>query len=364
MNFLRVSDLSEALLHQTIESEDQHKYARLAMASYYPDPPSDLLQGFARDDELSTPEHAVLHDATTGETVIAYRGTSNFADVKTDAHLALGREAHTERYKRSEQVFEAVRRRYNPEMISVTGHSLGGGIALHVGEKYDVASHTFNAAISPTQVFDPPETGTAIHRIYHTPLDPVSVGAQVIGANHDNREVVRVHNHPAHHPHALENFYGNDAKPHPLGGLVVRKESVQQTIERHQSKFKSVLSAWDKVRDANGYLDSVHANADVVSKIPRAIPRAVSLAKKGVVGSEYTSGVSQSLNPYPGVNLDPEYQWSDREVITPLYRLGQVMRTSERRDQDALMDLAESQVRTELPTDEDGAPVGYRRVMG
>lgn len=364
MKFLTVDDLSDALLHQTIESEDQHKYARLAMASYYTDPSSDLLQGFARDDELSTPEHAVLHDASSGETVIAYRGTTNFGDVRTDAHLALGREAHTERYKRSEEVYEAVRRRYNPEMVSVTGHSLGGGIALHIGEKYDVASHTYNPAISPTQVFDPPETGTAIHRIYHTPLDPVSVGAQVIGVNHANREVVRVHNHPAHHPHAIENFYGNGATPHPLGGLVVRKESVQQTIERHHSKFQSVLGAWNKVKDANGYLDSVHTNASVVSKIPRAIPKAVSLVRKGVTGSEYTSGVSQALNPYPGVNLDPEYQWSDKDVITPLYKLGQVMRTSERRDQDALMALADSQVRTDLETDVEGNPVGYRQVMG
>jgi hypothetical protein len=186
----------------------------------------------------------------------------------------------------------------------------------------------------------------------------------VIGSSHANREVVRVHNHPAHHPHALENFYGNGAKRHPLGGLVVRKESVQQTVERHHAKFQSVLGAWNKVRDANGYLDSVHSNASVVSKIPRAIPKAVSMVKQGVTGSEYTAGVSQALNPYPGVNLDPEYHWSDKDVITPLYKLGQVMRTSERRDQDALMELAESQTRTELPTDNEGNPVGYRQVMG
>jgi hypothetical protein len=277
----------------------------------------------------------------------------------------MGREAHTERYHRSEQVFEAVRRRYNPELVTVTGHSLGGGIALHVGEKFDVPSYSYNPAISPTQVFAVEDPGaTATQRIYHTPLDPVSVGAQVVGSSHANREVVRVHNHPACHPHALENFYGNGAKRHPLGGLVVRKESVQQTIERHHAKFQSVLGAWNKVRDANGYLDSVHSNASVVSKIPRAIPKAVSMVKQGITGSEYTAGVSQALNPYPGVNLDPEYHWSDKDVITPLYKLGQVMRTSERRDQDALMDLAESQTRTELPTDEEGNPVGYRQVMG
>ena len=77
--------------HKDAESIDQHKYARLANASYdhfngksvhenlrksQYDHIGDL-KDFEMDDELSTKDDLVLHNAKTGETVISYRGTTD-----------------------------------------------------------------------------------------------------------------------------------------------------------------------------------------------------------------------------------------------------------------------------------------------
>jgi len=77
--------------HKDVESVDQHKYARLANASYdnfngksvhenlrksqydY----IDDLKDFEMDSELSTQDDLVLHNAKTGEMVISYRGTTD-----------------------------------------------------------------------------------------------------------------------------------------------------------------------------------------------------------------------------------------------------------------------------------------------
>lgn len=163
MSVLTAAILKDRLTHHTsFETIDQHKFARLAMAAYYFENqeyvqselfnPMIELEGFVLDRELSTEEHSVYRNDTTKETVIAYRGTSNLSDVATDSHVAMGRERHTARYKRSEAVFEKARDKYDGSM-AVTGHSLGGGISLHIAEKYDVEGHHLNPAISATQVF-------------------------------------------------------------------------------------------------------------------------------------------------------------------------------------------------------------------
>ena len=120
MSFLTVNKLNDRLTHkQHFETIEQHKYARLAMASYYFDnqeyvvnelfSPMQELDGFILDKELSTENHSIFHNETTGEVVIAYRGTSNLNDIKTDAHIFMGREKNTQRFKESEEVFEKTR---------------------------------------------------------------------------------------------------------------------------------------------------------------------------------------------------------------------------------------------------------------
>lgn len=381
MSVLTAAILKDRLTHHTsFETIDQHKFARLAMAAYYFENqeyvqselfnPMIELEGFVLDRELSTEEHSVYRNDTTKETVIAYRGTSNLSDVATDSHVAMGRERHTARYKRSEAVFEKARDKYDGSM-AVTGHSLGGGISLHIAEKYDVEGHHLNPAISATQVFSKEHyDNKTTQQIYHTELDPVSVGAHVIADHQPRRKVHRIDNDPNSHAHALGNFYSNKAtRTDDNQRFQVRKENLRTTVERHQKHFKRLYDAYQKVQDVDEYLDSVNSDASVVTRLPKALPRAIALAKRGVTPAEFDHQVARDLNPFFGFVVDPQYQWTDRDVITPLYRLGQYMRTADRRRMDNLLALEPKETYQNYTKQDEhhllsSAGVRYVEVMG
>ena len=50
--------------------------------------------------------------------------------------------------------FQKTVNKYGKESINLTGHSLGSGQALYIGEKFDIPSHNFNGAVSVNQVLD------------------------------------------------------------------------------------------------------------------------------------------------------------------------------------------------------------------
>lgn len=381
MSFLTESILKDRLSHKThFESIEQHKYARLAMASYYYQEqeyvfnelfnPMLELQDFVIDKQLSTEEHSVFHNAKTKETVISYRGTTNLNDVKTDSHIALGREKHTERYKRSEEVFEKTKDKYGNN-ITTTGHSLGGGISLHISEKYDVKGHHFNPAISPTQVFNTDHyNNNSNQKIYRTKLDPVSIGGEVISDHQPKREVITVGNSPNHHAHALENFYSNKAKrTSDNSGYEVKKENLQTTIDRHKNIFKRMYDAYEKIQDIDEYLDSINSDASVFTKLPKALPKAIAMAKRGADPQDFTNETAKNLNPFFGFNPSIEYKWNDDDVVTPLRKLGKAMRTDERRRTDHLLSLGETQPHQQYTQQDEhhllsASGVSYQQVMG
>ena len=379
MSFLTETALKDRLSHKTdLESVTQHKYARLATASYFYSEQEKVeelfnkmseLKDFELDDELSTEEHSVFYNKTTNETVVAYRGTTNLDDVKTDSHIFMGREKNTERYKRSEAVYEKTRQKYDKPIT--VGHSLGGGISVHVAEKYDTTGFHFNPAISATQVFSTDHYHNQSQQtIYRTKLDPVSIGGEIIADHQPNRTVVTVNNDENSHAHAMTNFYSDKAKrTKDNKKFEVRKETLKTTINRHKSAFKRLYDAWKKAQDIEEYLDSINADTDILSKLPKSLPKAWAMAKRGASPHEYANETARSLNPFFGFIPDPDYQWNDDDVIGPLYHLGQAMRTRERRRQDQLIHLGERSPHQEYTETDDhhllsAAGVSYHEVMG
>jgi esterase/lipase len=351
MSFLTDIVLQDRLTHKIhYETVEQHKYARLAMAAYYYEnqeyvsntlfAPMSELDDFVLDNELSTQEHSVFYNETTNEVVISYRGTTTLDDVKTDSHILMSREKNTERYKRSEAVFEKTRDKYDGP-ITITGHSLGGGVSLHIAEKFDTRGYSYNPAISATQVFSKDHyNNKSKQTIYRTKLDPVSIGGEIIADHQPNREVVTVGNDPSQHAHALENFYNDKAKrTEDNTGYNVKKETLRTTIDRHKSAFKRLYDAWKKAQDIEEYLDSINADTDILTKLPKALPKAWAMAKRGASPRDFSNETARSLNPFFGFVPDIDFQWDDRDVITPLYRLGQAMRTTQRRRTDNLLAL-------------------------
>ena len=92
--------------------------------------------GLKLDDSLSNAENKVYVDKK-GNPTIAYTGSRKISDwLVSNPMLALGLEKYSPRFRRSEKVLTAVRKKYN-KPIAVLGHSLGGAIASSVGKGND-----------------------------------------------------------------------------------------------------------------------------------------------------------------------------------------------------------------------------------
>lgn len=162
-------DLIKDRTEEVVEDTAMHKYSRLANASYthfnegadaanaeLQDPRYNYikdLKDFKIDPELSTPDDAVLHNPVTGEAVVSYRGTVTIPDWYTNAKIAMTPQAAqgSTRFKNAENVMQATIDKYGKENIKSTGHSQGGGVSSHTGQKFDVESHSFSPAFSLRQ---------------------------------------------------------------------------------------------------------------------------------------------------------------------------------------------------------------------
>jgi hypothetical protein len=187
------------------------KFGQFAKAAYGRD--KIVGDGFVLDEELSTKKTSVYHNELTGKTVISYRGTdpTSVPDLMVDLSIAqiFMNENTTERFKNAELLYgRAVSKYGGQDNIMLTGHSLGGAIALYVAELHNVESVTFNPGISAGSALHKRSENTAKQYIYRTNYDPVSIGALL---STDPNRVVFNMSQLGYDPHTVDNFT-NDRK--------------------------------------------------------------------------------------------------------------------------------------------------------
>jgi len=152
-----VKDLdSEAKLH-----------AKAAKLAYSDLPSGGMPEGYEHErinDELS-----ILKNPTTKKAIIGIRGTATVGDAFTDlAHLNDIRDS--ERYKRTKSQVKEAKDKLSGYNVSLAGHSLGGSLAHHVADEFDLPAHVFNPGSSIGEV--PKTTKVTAHL---TVDDPVSM---------------------------------------------------------------------------------------------------------------------------------------------------------------------------------------------
>jgi hypothetical protein len=84
------------------------------------------------------------------EIIIAFRGTVNKQDVKTDAILAVGQLKSSSRYKRDLIFTKRIMKITNKKII-LTGHSLGGAIAKNIANELGLKAYIYNAGSGPRE---------------------------------------------------------------------------------------------------------------------------------------------------------------------------------------------------------------------
>jgi hypothetical protein len=134
----------------------------------------------------------------------------------------------------------------------------------------------------------------------------------------------------------LTNFYDNKATRNQDGSYSVKKESLYTTIKRHQTHFKAMYDAYEKISNIDKCLDGQERGRQNLffANILQTFPLAIDLAKKNTEAHDYWNQISQSLNPDEYFNLDIEYGWDDESAPDEFYRLGKYLRTTKRVKQD------------------------------
>lgn len=304
----------------------QQKYALLARAAYFEGDEKQInalfgkvgvLRNFTLDKELSTKKNSVFVDSNTGEVVIAYKGTNptNKEDLYDDLQIVLSREDSTSRFQKANDLYTKVEAKYGKENVRIAGHSLGGAIAMYVGERNDVESHSFNPAISALRAMRTHGSNTKTSYVYRTKGDPVSVGAHLNADS--NRRVIQVEQKDVLDTHSIDNFY---------------KTKRGATFEDVNNKMNNMM------------MTMFRATVETVVK------------------EEFGEELDLMNSTKP---------MSDEEAkAIGLDKVADMLKSSKRRDEDKLMELAESQKKSEsIQVDIDGdivskGGVRYVQVMG
>ncbi len=85
---------------------------------------------------------------------IAYKGTETDRtdDLRADVSLFFNLMSRDPKFQRGLNLFDEVQQKYPDRRITVTGHSLGSGLAHHVASLRNTHAYTFNGGASPLQL--------------------------------------------------------------------------------------------------------------------------------------------------------------------------------------------------------------------
>jgi hypothetical protein len=104
--------------------------------------------GYSLDSDLSTKNVSVFHHPDSRNTVVAFRGTAEVADLPVDGLAFLNLSAHSSRFKNAKRLAKQVIEKYGISGTSTTGHSLGGAQAIAVNRETGIKSSAFNPVSS------------------------------------------------------------------------------------------------------------------------------------------------------------------------------------------------------------------------
>lgn len=172
-----------------VDDDDEADLATLSEISYARNDnekeQNALKLGYTIDRDLSNYNHSVFKKGN--KVVLAFRGTNptNLDDLAADFNIALGQRSH-HRFSDAEKISREVEKKYGSD-FTVTGHSLGGTLALHVNQMHGKKAKVFNPGSSPVFERDYIPTPGAEPVILRNDTDLVSAG-------HRKRKEVQVVN--------------------------------------------------------------------------------------------------------------------------------------------------------------------------
>jgi len=203
--------INRAIIPNTEElsdiEQDRAKISRASKIAYLNDDEFRTAQDYMNENNLGEIDKELSNDSSlvvkrpNGDTEIHYRGTAitnkpNYQDLITDASIMTGTEqgvfgssnvGQPAQIREAEQQLQRTLTKYG-SVENLGGYSRGGGIALSLGNKYNIPTTTFNPLVGPKTIAGS-NTTTAKHTLIRTTEDPTTIGLAFGSPNSDNWEV-------------------------------------------------------------------------------------------------------------------------------------------------------------------------------
>ena len=192
-----------------VDTEDK-PYVKFNKEVYEkPDNRKANLEGFTYVPSQSDNENAVYQNSKEKKLVIIFRGSAKLKDLKADLGVAIGRLKNTSRHDNTEELVKKMKTLYPEYSITLTGHSLGGSLAVSMSSRHNLPAVVFNAG--HTIGNDHKDSDI---KFYTKEGDTVSM----LGANsYKNVKMIKgSHGNPIK-DHSLSNFEGGDFEKKLLG---------------------------------------------------------------------------------------------------------------------------------------------------
>ncbi len=184
-----------------------HEHAVLSQAAYDPVKFKSNYQqlGYEIDPELSQPSRTVFYNKSKNKAVIAYKGTDpkHVSDLIADGQIFNGMDEYLSgRFRGAEKAYRNTAKKYGKENVQVTGHSLGGSQAVHVGRKYGVEGTAFKPGSGVAGAFRRAreDIGNAashkllsgIHKVFGKTFSPEkkTAGVQIVGSAYNPKAAI------------------------------------------------------------------------------------------------------------------------------------------------------------------------------
>lgn len=166
--------MTQIKIDKSKEIEFHEKLKKYAIYSYH-DNKKELLEGAKQIDSYhmkSGLDAYVLQK--DNDIVVAFRGTHGVSDVDDD--LAIGANKTPKQAKEAYEICKEIKNKYQGHDITITGHSLGGGIGVYAAAKNGLQAVVFNP-IGTAGLINPDENIDASRIInYCNPRDWVASG--------------------------------------------------------------------------------------------------------------------------------------------------------------------------------------------
>tara|TARA_R100000951_G_scaffold105361_1_gene99114 strand:- start:2949 stop:5060 length:2112 start_codon:yes stop_codon:yes gene_type:complete len=281
-------------LQESLESLEQHKYARLSQGAYDQAFKSKAkamnglketgkyipeLNDFEIVPEFTNNNFTAYRNRVTGERHFAVRGSDTdffsvdknieslmkgkgirakrgVMDWVTNAKFVAGKHQSSERYREGENLFKefAASEGVNLTEVTTSGHSLGGGLAKYLSRKFGSKAFVFNAASNPIKGLKGDLKIKDFHpksfvKSFRTYGDGVSIG-EVLGNKEPQLEVVSHTSMPGHETSVVgQHTLADQFLPSPEDVEIVTPEVTERTglLEpepkvrvRRTTKFRNV----------------------------------------------------------------------------------------------------------------------------